>query len=68
MKLSKKFLSHLSLESLESLLSRYQVGLETSIKGSDIIFDGVSSLHYKCHKNSFKRSGSCIESPDWIKK
>ena len=68
MKLSKKFLSHLSPESPESLLSRYQVGLETSMKVSDFFFDGVSSLYYKCHNNSFKCSGSCIESPDWVKK
>ena len=30
-------------ESFESLFSRYQIGLETSIKGSDFIFDGVTT-------------------------
>ena len=52
----------------ESLLSRYQTGLETSMKGSDFIFHSVSLLHYKCHKINFKRGGSYINSPDWIKK
>ena len=28
-------------ELLESLLSRYQIGLETSMSGSDFIFDSV---------------------------
>ena len=36
-------------EIFESLLSKYQMGLETSIKGSDFIFDDVSLLYYKCH-------------------
>ena len=36
-------------ENFESLLSKYQMGLETSIKGSDFIFDDVSLLYYKCH-------------------
>ena len=29
--------------------------------------DGVNLLYYKCHKTSFERSGSYIESPDWMK-
>ena len=37
-------------EIFESLLFSYQIGLETSMKGSDFIFDGVSLLYYKCHK------------------
>ena len=36
-------------EIFESLLSKYQMGLETSIKGSDFIFDDVILLYYKCH-------------------
>ena len=35
-------------EIFESLLSKYQMSLETSIKGSDFIFDDVSLLYYKC--------------------
>ena len=36
--------------------------------GSDFIFDGVNLLYYKCLKINFKRSGSYIDSADWIKK
>ena len=60
MKLLKKF--------FESLLNRCQIGLETSIRGSDFIFDFVHLLHNKCHKINFKRNGSCVDSPDWIKR
>ena len=52
----------------QSFLSRYQIGLETSIRGSDFIYSySVHVLCYKCHKKSFKRGGSYIDSPDWIK-
>ena len=43
-----------------SILSRYQIGLETSLKGSDYILDSIYSLHYKCHKINFKRGVSYI--------
>lgn len=33
-----------------SLLNRYQVGLEKSIKGKYYEFDYAEALHYKCHK------------------
>lgn len=33
-----------------SVLTTYQIGLETSTKGSDFVFDYVDGLHYKCHK------------------
>ena len=52
----------------ESLLSRYQIVLETSMSGSDFIFDSVELLYYKFYKINFKRGGSFIDSPDWIKK
>ena len=52
----------------KSLRSKYQEKLETSMKGSDFIFDSIQLLYYKCHKNFFKRDGSYIDSPDWIKK
>ena len=45
-------------ELFESLLSKYQIGLETSMRGSDFIFDSVQLLCYKCHKINFKRGGS----------
>ena len=41
--------------------------MEKSIKGSDLIFDCVNLLHYKCHRISLKRGGSYIDSLDWIK-
>ena len=40
-------------ELFESLLSRYHIGLETSMRESDFIFDLVQLLYYKCHKNKF---------------
>ena len=51
-------------ELFESLLSKYQIDLETSMTGSDFIFDLVQILHYKCHKMNFKSAGSYIDSPD----
>ena len=55
-------------ELFESLRTRYQGNLETSIRGSDFIFESVQLLYYKCHKINLKRGGSYIDSPDWIKK
>ena len=55
-------------ELFESLLLRYQIGLETSMRGSNFIFDSVQLLYCKCRKINFKRGGSYINSPDWIKK
>ena len=51
-------------ELFESLLSRYQIGLETSMRGSDFLFDSVQLLYYKCNKIKFKRGGLYIDSPD----
>ena len=45
-------------EIIELLLSRYKIGLETSMKGSDFIFNVVNFLYYKCHIINFKRGGS----------
>ena len=52
----------------KSLRSRYQENLETSMKGSDFIFDSVQLIYYECHKVNFIRSSSYTDSPDWIKK
>ena len=46
-----------SEELFQSLLSRYQIGLDTSMRGSDFIFDCVHLLYYECHKINFKRGG-----------
>ena len=55
-------------ELFESLRGRYQENLETSMIGSDCIFDSVQLMYYKCHKVNFRRGGSCIDSPDCIEK
>ena len=52
----------------ESLCSKYQDNLEISMRQSNFIFDSVQPMYYKCHKVNSKRSGSYIDSPDWIKK
>ena len=48
----------------DSLLSKDQIGLETSMRGSTKSFE---LLYYKCHKTNFKRGGSYIDSLDWLK-
>ena len=48
--------------------SRYQGNLETSMRGSDFIFESVQFLYYKCHKINFKHGGLYIDSREWIKK
>ena len=50
-----------------TLLNRYQNNLENLKKGSEFVFDFVHLLYYKCHKINLSRSGSYIDSPDWIK-
>ena len=50
-----------------SLLQRYQKGLEESMKGSEFVSDNVHSLYYKLHKVSLNRGGSYIDSPEWLK-
>ena len=55
-------------ELFESIRLRYQGNLETSIRGSDFIFESVLLMYYKCHKVHFKHGGSYIDSTDWIKK
>ena len=55
-------------ELLESLRSRCQGNLETSVTGINFIFDLVQLMYYRCHKVNFRRSSSYIDSPDWIKK
>ena len=54
-------------ELFDSLLSRYRIGLETQMKSSDLIFDYVNLLYYRFQTINFKRGGSYIDSPDWIK-
>ena len=54
-------------EPFQSLLSRYQIGLETTMKGSDFMFVCVYLLFYKSHKIEFQHGESYINSADWIK-
>ena len=54
-------------ELFESLLQRYQEGLEEKIKGSEFVFDSVDLLHYNLPKISLNRGGSYIASPEWLK-
>ena len=55
-------------ELFESLRSRNQGNLETSLRESDYIFHSVQLRFDNCHKVNFRRGGSYIDSPDWIKK
>ena len=55
-------------ERFESLLQRYQEGLEESMKGSELNFYSVNLLHYHLQKTSLERAGSSyIDSPEWLK-
>ena len=56
------------VEPFESLRSRYQGNLETSMRWSDFIFDSYQLRYYKCHKVNIRHGGSSIDSPDWTKK
>ena len=38
------------------------------MKGSELVFDYVLLLYYKCHKLNPNLGGSYIDSPDWIKR
>ena len=53
-------------ELFESILNRYQIGLETSMRNSDFIFDCVHLLYCKCHRTNPSRSGPYIDFSDWI--
>ena len=55
-------------ETFESLQRKEASMKSPSMKGSNFVFDSVQLLYYKCHKKSFKRSGSYVESPDWTKR
>ena len=48
-------------EIFNSLLHRYKIGLEESIKGSEFVFDYVDTLLYKGHKISMNCAGSYLD-------
>ena len=41
-------------ERFQSLLSRYHIGLDISITGSNFVFESIQQLYYKYHKVNFK--------------
>ena len=43
-------------EIFDSLISRYQIGLETSMKVSILLFDYVHLLYCKCHKKMLNKT------------
>ena len=51
----------------ESLLQRYQEGLEEWMKGSNFVRDSVDLLYYHLQKTSLRRGKSYIRSPEWLK-
>ena len=52
----------------ESLHSKYEENLKTSMRGSDFIFDSVQMMYCKCCKVNFRRGSSYIYYPHWMKK
>ena len=57
------------IEKLFKLLClKYQDGLETSMKGSNVIFDLAQLTYCKCHKVYFKGAGSYTDSKNSRKK
>ena len=54
-------------EIFESLLQRYQEGLEELMRGSEFVFDSIDLLCYKLHKIILNRGASYRDSPEWLK-
>ena len=50
-----------------SLLHRYYIDLEDSIKESDFFFDYIDGLHHKCNNTSLNWGRSYIDSLTWLK-
>ena len=59
--------SEIIKELFDSLLQKYQEGLEEKMRRSEFVFDGMDLSHYNLHKISLNRGGSYIESPKWLK-
>ena len=45
-------------------ITRYQIGLKESIKGSNIVCDNIDGVYYKCHFRILNHVRSYIDSPD----
>ena len=54
-------------ELFNSCLKRYQENVETKMRASSFVLEGVKLLSYRLDKISLNRGGSYIDSPDWIK-
>ena len=50
-----------------SILQKYQDNLQTKMKGSDFIFNGINYLYYDLNRITISKGGSYIESPKWLK-
>ena len=48
-------------DNIEPFFSRYQIGLETSMKRSYFIFDCLHFLRYKCHEINLNCGGSYVD-------
>ena len=60
--------NHIIEELCESLLQKYQQGLEKSIKASEFVFDSADLLFYNLQRTSLKnKRGSIIDYPKWLK-
>ena len=49
------------------LLQKCQDNLQSKMKGSDFIFNGVNYLFYDLNRITISKGGSYIESPKWLK-
>ena len=59
---------HLNSDSMKIMIyDKVDEFLETSIRGSDFIFDCVNLLLYECHKIHLKRGESYLDFSGWIK-
>ena len=54
-------------ELFNSCLKRYQENVETKMRASSFVLEGVKLLSYRLHKISLNRGGSYIDSPEWLK-
>ena len=53
-------------ELFNSLLQKYQKGLDERMRRSEFVFDSVGLLYYKLHKRSLNRDGLYTYSPNWL--
>ena len=54
-------------KNFQSLLFRYDIGLETSMKSNDVVFNCIHLLYYICHKKYPNWGRSYVDSPNWLK-